>query len=74
VTLLMVRSGFAIGLVPIRVVADEMAQGRLVRIPVTPAINPHRVSLCYQIAQFGPNLQAIVDLTKELIAHHQLFK
>ena len=25
-------------------------------------------------AQFGPNLQAIVDLTKELIAHHQLFK
>jgi molybdate transport repressor ModE-like protein len=74
VTLLMVRSGFAIGLVPIRVVADEMAQGRMVRIPVTPAVGAHRVSLCYQIAQFGPNLQAIVDLTKELIAHHQLFK
>ena len=74
VTLLMVRSGFAIGLVPIRVVADDLAQGRMVRIAVTPAVGAHRVSLCYQVAQFGPNLQAIVDLTKELIAHHQLFK
>lgn len=74
VTLLMVRSGFAIGLVPLRVVADELATGRIVRIPVTPAVGSHRVSLCYQIAQFGPNLQAIVELTKELIAHHELFK
>lgn len=74
VTIMMVRSGFAIGLVPVRVVADELAQGSMVRIPVTPAVGAHRVSLCYQIAQLGPNLQAIVDLTKELIAHHQLFK
>jgi DNA-binding transcriptional LysR family regulator len=74
VTLMMVRSGFAVGLVPVRVVADELAQGRMVRIPVNPAVGAHRVMLCYQIAQFGPNLQAIVDLTKELIAQHQLFK
>jgi DNA-binding transcriptional LysR family regulator len=74
VTLMMIRSGFAIGLVPIRVVSDELAQGRIVRVPVNPAVGAHSVTLCYQIAQFGPNLQAIVDLTKELIAHHQLFK
>jgi DNA-binding transcriptional LysR family regulator len=74
VTIMMVRSGFAIGLVPVRVVSDDLAQGRLVRIPVAPPVGAHNVSLCYQIAQFGPNLQAIVDLTKELIAHHQLFK
>ncbi|WP_306222860.1 LysR family transcriptional regulator [Bosea beijingensis] len=74
VTILMIRSGFAIGLVPVRVVADELAQGRMVTIPVTPTIGAHEVSLCYQIAQLGPNLQAIVDLTRELIVHHQLFK
>ena len=74
VTILMIRSGFAIGLVPTRVVADELAQGRMVTIPVSTAIGSHNVSLCYQIAQLGPNLQAIVDLTKELITHHQLFK
>lgn len=74
VTVQMIRSSFAIGLVPIRVVKDEIAQGRLKRIPVSPAVAAHNVSLCYQIAQFGPNLQAIVDLTKELVVHHQLFR
>lgn len=74
VTILMILSGFAIGLVPVRVVAEELALGRAVRIPVTTPLESHRVSLCYQVAEFGPNLQAIVDLVKELIAHHQLFK
>jgi DNA-binding transcriptional LysR family regulator len=74
VTILMVIGGFAVGLAPIRVVADELAGGQLVRIPVTMPIDAHNVSLCYQVTEFGPDLQAIVDLTKELISHHQLFK
>jgi DNA-binding transcriptional LysR family regulator len=74
VTLMMVRSSFGIGLIPVRVVAEELVQGRLVRVPVLPPVGAHRVSLCYQVNQFGSNLQAIVDLTTELIAQHQLFK
>jgi DNA-binding transcriptional LysR family regulator len=71
---MMVRSSFGIGLIPVRVVAEELDQGRLVRVPVLPPVGAHRVSLCYQVNQFGSNLQAIVDLTTELIAQHQLFK
>jgi DNA-binding transcriptional LysR family regulator len=73
VTLMMVRSGFGIGLIPVRVVAAELAQGSLVRVPVLPAVEAHRVWLCYQANQFGSSLQAVIDLTTELIAQHQLF-
>jgi DNA-binding transcriptional LysR family regulator len=74
VTLSMIRSGFAIGLVPVRLVADELVRGELVAVPVTVPVEAHRVFLCYQIVEFGPDLEAIVGLTKELIAHHQLFR
>jgi DNA-binding transcriptional LysR family regulator len=73
VTLMMVRRSFGIGLIPVRVVADELVQGGLVRVPVLPAVEAHRVSLCYQVNQFGSSLQAVIDLTTELIAQHQLF-
>jgi DNA-binding transcriptional LysR family regulator len=74
VTILMIKSGFGIGLVPVRVVAEELARGQLMKIPVTVPVEAHHVSLCYQIVEFGPDLEAIVNLTKELISHHQLFK
>ncbi len=74
VTLLMIKSGFAIGLVPVRLVAEELARGELITVPVTVPVEAHRVFLCYQIVEFGPDLEAIVNLTKELISRHQLFK
>ena len=33
----------------------------------------HRVSICYQISEFGPGLKVLVDLTRELVAHYKLF-
>ena len=33
----------------------------------------HRVSICYQISEFGPGLKVLVDLTRELVARHKLF-
>jgi hypothetical protein len=33
----------------------------------------HRVSICYQISEFGPGLKVLVDLTRELVAQHKLF-
>lgn len=74
VTIRMVLSGLAIGLLPVRIVAAELERGDAVRVPVTTPIGAHRVSLCYQIADFGPNLQAVVDLARDLIIEHRLFR
>ncbi len=73
IMMLTILDGLAIGLVPVRVMRDEIKAGRAKRIAVLPAIAGHRVSLCYQASEFGPSLQSILDLMRELIAHHKLF-
>ncbi|MFI5013690.1 MAG: LysR family transcriptional regulator [Hyphomicrobiales bacterium] len=73
VTMLTILKGLAIGLVPVRVMQDEITRGQAKQLPVLPAIPGHRVSLCYQASEFGPSLKLILDLMRELIAHHKLF-
>jgi DNA-binding transcriptional LysR family regulator len=73
VTVQSIVEGLAIGLVPIRVMRDQISRGLAKQLPVLPAIPGHRVSLCYQASEFGPSLMAILDLMRELIAHHKLF-
>ena len=73
VTILTILHGTAIGLVPNRVMWDEIERGRVKLIPVTPPVPPHRVSICYQISGFGPGLRTLVDLTRELITQYKLF-
>jgi DNA-binding transcriptional LysR family regulator len=73
VTMLTILHGTAIGLVPVRVMQDEIETRRVKLIPVAPDIPAHRVSICYQISEFGPGLKVLVDLTKELVAQHKLF-
>ena len=72
-TILTILHGTAIGLVPVRVMQDEIVARRVKRIPVSPEIPAHRVSICYQISEFGPGLKVLVDLTRELVARHKLF-
>ena len=72
-TVLTILHGTAIGLVPVRVMQDELAARRVRRIAVTPEIPAHRVSICYQVSEFGPGLKVLVDLTRELVAHYKLF-
>jgi DNA-binding transcriptional LysR family regulator len=72
-TILTILHGTAIGLVPVRVMRDEIERRRVKRIPVSPEMPAHRVSICYQISEFGPGLKALVDLTRELVARHKLF-
>jgi DNA-binding transcriptional LysR family regulator len=72
-TILTILHGTAIGLVPVRVMRDEIERRRVKRIPVSPEMPAHRVSICYQISEFGPGLEALVDLTRELVARHKLF-
>jgi hypothetical protein len=63
----------AIGVVPVRVMQEEIERRRVKRIPVTPEFGAHRVAIRYQISEFGPGLEVLVDLTRELIAQHRLF-
>ena len=65
--------GTAIGLVPMRVMQDEVEARRVKRIRVAPEMPAHKVSICYQISEFGPGLKVLVDLTRELVARHKLF-
>jgi DNA-binding transcriptional LysR family regulator len=73
VTILTIVHGTAIGLIPIRVMQDELARQRVKLVPVSPEVRAHRVSICYQASEFGPGLKVLVDLTRELIAEHRLF-
>ena|SRR5688572_6755088 len=74
VTILTVLRGKAIGLVPIRVMQDEVDRGLARLVPVSPELPGHRVSICYQTGEFGPGLKVLVDLTRELLARHNLFR
>jgi len=65
--------GTAIGLVPVRVMQEETEARRVKRIRVTPELPAHRVSICYQVSEFGAGLRVLVDLTRELVAQHKLF-
>jgi len=73
VTILTILQGTAIGLVPVRVMQDELERGRVKLVPVVPEVPAHRVSICYQTSEFGPGLRVLVDLTRELTAQHKLF-
>jgi DNA-binding transcriptional LysR family regulator len=73
VTMLSILEGLAIGLVPIRVMQDDIARGKARQLSTLPPIPGHRVSLCYQASEFGSGLTSVVDIVRELISHHRLF-
>jgi len=72
-TILTILHGTAIGLVPVRVMQEELAGRRAKRIRVAPEMPAHHVTICYQVSEFGPGLKVLVDMTRELVARHKLF-
>jgi DNA-binding transcriptional LysR family regulator len=72
-TVLTIVHGTGIGLAPVRVMQTEVANRAVKQLRVAPAVPAHRVSICYQISEFGPGLKALVDLTRELVAQHKVF-
>ncbi len=69
----MILNGVTTGLVPVRVLRDELERGEAKLLPVSPPIPGHRVSLCYQASEFGPSLQRILDLIREMVTRDKLF-
>jgi DNA-binding transcriptional LysR family regulator len=72
-TMVTVLHGTAIGILPVRVMQDELARRSVKLVRVLPRVPAHRVSICYQISEFGPGLKVLVDLTRELVAQQKVF-
>jgi DNA-binding transcriptional LysR family regulator len=72
-TLQTVLHGTGIAILPLRIMRDELAKRTIRQVRVLPKVPAHRVSICYQVSEFGPGLKALVDLARELVAHHKLF-
>ncbi|WP_256354648.1 MULTISPECIES: LysR family transcriptional regulator [unclassified Variovorax] len=73
VTLLAVQHGAAIGLLPLRVVRDELAAGTVRLLRVSPEIPAHRISLCYQTSEMGEGLLELVELLGTVINDFEVF-
>lgn len=73
VTVQAVVRGLGVALVPLRIIRSELDARRVRQLNVVPEIPPHNVSICYQASEFGPGIKTLVDLIRELIAHHELF-
>ena len=66
-------SGHAIGLLPVGVMRDQLAQGRARRLTVSPPFPSLEFSICYQVADASPSVQAVVDFSREVVAAHDLY-
>src|SRR5204863_8114313 len=53
-TMLTVLHGTAIGILPARVMQDELAKRSVKLVRVLPKVPAHRASTCYQLSAFGP--------------------
>jgi DNA-binding transcriptional LysR family regulator len=72
-TILTVMYGVAIALLPLRVVEEELSRGTLKVVRVSPPVPSHRVSICYQVSEFGEGVRVLVDLIRELVTRYHLF-
>jgi DNA-binding transcriptional LysR family regulator len=73
VTIPTVLAGLAVGLIPARVMADRVASGEARRLNVSPAIDGHKVFVCYQAANASSGLQEVIQLIRELVGQHRLY-
>lgn len=68
-----IAQGAAIGIVPARLMAEDLERRGVRALRVNPPLPGHQVAICYQIREFGPGLKVLVDLIRELVAKHKLF-
>ena len=63
----------AVGVAPARVVRRELEHGLIRRIETRPVLPSHRVYSCHQSHACGSGMDAVVGLTRELIAEKELY-
>jgi DNA-binding transcriptional LysR family regulator len=69
-----VVDGLAIGVLPLRMMQDEIGRGLIRPLKVAPPIPPHYVSICHQTGVLGPGVEAVVALMHDLIIEHRLYE
>jgi DNA-binding transcriptional LysR family regulator len=73
VTIPTIVSGLAVGLIPVRVMADRIAHGEVRRLNVSPTMNGHKVFICYPASDLSAGLQEVIQLIRELVVQYRLF-
>lgn len=73
VTTRMVLRGIAIGLIPVRVMREHLDRREVRVVDVLPEVAGHQVSLCYQVSEFGPKLEQVLDVVRTVLIEQQLF-
>jgi len=73
VTIPTIINGLAVGLVPSRVMAERVTRREVRRLNVSPALEGHRVWICYQNTQSSSGLQEVIQLIRELVVSSRLF-
>ena len=73
VLIVAVLESVAVGVAPARVVHRELARGLIRRLDTRPPLPSHRVYICYQSDAFGPGIEAVIGLTRKLIAEKELY-
>lgn len=73
VTMRTVISGHAIGLLPTRFMRPEIERGEAQQLTVVPPVSSLDMYICYHQGELGEGIRAIVDLSLQVIADHELF-
>jgi DNA-binding transcriptional LysR family regulator len=68
-----VLHGTTIGILPRRVVEDELAKRTVKIARVSPGIPPQQVSICYDVSGFGTGVKVFVALAREIAGQYRLF-
>lgn len=74
VTKLTILRGLGIGLMPVRVMQDELTRGLVNQVTTIPPFPSHKVWICHQANQFGQNLRQLVDVVRDVADDHRLFR
>jgi DNA-binding transcriptional LysR family regulator len=68
-----VVQGAAIGILPVRIMREAVAERRVRQLRVAPPVPGHQVAICYQVREFGPGLRILVGVIRDLVREHDLF-
>ena len=74
VTRLAIRDGVGLGVVPARVMEEDLAAGLVQAVPVQPALRRHRIALCHARGDDSPALHSFIVLARQLIAETRAFE
>lgn len=65
----LIEAGTGIGILPLKMVEDKIAQGRLHVLDTFPPVQPVAVFLVHRSDALGPQVRAFVDCVSETLAH-----